>query len=50
MPNCAVVSVYFAADNFYRPALSVFTVRQIEKGDELCISYRGQTDEEEVRF
>ncbi|EPQ57399.1 SET domain-containing protein, partial [Gloeophyllum trabeum ATCC 11539] len=47
-PNCSLVPCYINEGNIEKPLLTVFTRRDVEAYEELCFSYTGPPDEDEV--
>jgi SET domain-containing protein len=48
-PNCNIVAVYINEAYIEKPLLTIFTIRDVAKGEELCFSYFGEPDEEDFR-
>ncbi|KAH9929538.1 SET domain-containing protein, partial [Epithele typhae] len=47
-PNCWIVGTYINESNMEKPLLAIFTVADIEPYQELCFSYAGRLDEEDL--
>ncbi|WVQ77366.1 hypothetical protein IAR50_007051 [Cryptococcus sp. DSM 104548] len=48
-PNLAIAQAYVKDFHPERPILVIFTHKDVKKGEELCISYKGIPDEEEIK-
>ncbi|OCH88882.1 SET domain-containing protein [Obba rivulosa] len=46
-PNCFLNPCYINESNIDKPLLAIFTLRDVEPGEELCFSYYGLDDEDE---
>lgn len=45
-PNCIVVPCYINESNMEKPLLTVFTIRDVRPGEEICLSYSGAIPED----
>ncbi|KIP04851.1 hypothetical protein PHLGIDRAFT_75200 [Phlebiopsis gigantea 11061_1 CR5-6] len=48
-PNCGIVPCYINEANIEKGLLTIWTVRDVVEGEELCFSYFGQPDEDDFR-
>lgn len=48
-PNCNIAPVYINDANPDKPLLTIFTIRDVAAGEELCFSYFGEQDDEESK-
>ncbi|KAH9839555.1 uncharacterized protein C8Q71DRAFT_795758 [Rhodofomes roseus] len=46
-PNCHINPVYINEANLDKPLLTIFTLKDVAPGEELCFSYYGTDDDEE---
>lgn len=46
-PNCSINPCYIDEGNLDKPLLTIFTLRDVAPGEELCFSYFGRPDGDE---
>ncbi|GJJ09617.1 hypothetical protein Clacol_003840 [Clathrus columnatus] len=46
-PNCQITPTYVNEPDLHKPALTIFTSRDVQKGEELTFSYLGEPDNDE---